>query len=247
LSYNPTNLTDGTISPSASITIATGAVIDVSGRSDGTLSVGNNLQGSGTIRGILNASGMVSPGGGITGGIGTLTVTNTVNLGGTAWMKLNRAGSPNSDRLVSSTAGVITYGGTLVVTNIGAPLQVNDTFTLFSAGTYNNSFGTLVLPNYYTWDTSQLAVSGQVKVTGTSLPGIASVDFSGLAGGSITINATNGAPSGPVVVLTSTNVALPLGSWTPVTTNNFDGSGNLSLPITVDPTLPQSYYLLQVY
>ena len=168
-------------------------------------------------------------------------------LCGTAWMKINRASSPNSDRLVSATASIINYGGTLVVTNIGASLQTGDTFTLFSAATLNSSF-TLVLPNYYTWNTSQLAVSGQVSVTAIlPLPSITNVDYSGLAGGSITLNAVNGTPNGPVSVLTSTNLTLPLSSWTAVTTTTFDGSGNLSLPITVDPTLPQSFYLLQVY
>ena len=81
----------------------------------------------------------------------------------------------------------------------------------------------------------------------TSKPAITNVDFSSLTSGTITINANNGAPSGLVVVLNSTNLILPVINWTPVTTNNFDPSGNLSLPITVDPTLPVSFYLLQAY
>jgi hypothetical protein len=92
-----------------------------------------------------------------------------------------------------------------------------------------------------------LNASGQISVTSTlPPPAITNVDFSGLAGGSITLNAVNGAANGPVTVLTSTNLALPVASWTTVTSTTFDGSGNLSLPITVDPTLPQSFYLLRV-
>jgi hypothetical protein len=73
------------------------------------------------------------------------------------------------------------------------------------------------------------------------------VDFSTLGSGTITLNATNGAINGSLIVLTSTNLALPVINWTPVTTNSFDGSGSLTgLSITVDPTLPQSYFLLQV-
>jgi autotransporter-associated beta strand protein len=241
---------DGSIGNSTNIFISAGAFLDVIGRSDGAmpLNYGQVISGNGVLRGILNTAGggTVSPGGGIAGSVGTLTVTNTINLGGTAWMKLNRATSPNSDRLVSSTASIISYGGTLVVTNIGAPLQVGDTFTLFSAGTLNNAF-TLALPNYYTWNTSQLAVNGQISVTGKSQPAITNVDFSQLSSGTITINANNGAPNGPVNVLTSTNLTLPLASWTTVTSTTFDGNGNLNLPITVDPALPQSFYLLQVY
>jgi hypothetical protein len=101
-----------------------------------------------------------------------------------------------------------------------------------------------VLPNYYFWDTSQLGVNGSITVTNAFRPAISSVDFSGLSGGSITLNATNGLANGPVVVLTTTNLA---GAWTPVTTNNFDGNGNLNLPITVNPALPQSFFELQAY
>jgi len=64
---------------------------------------------------------------------------------------------------------------------------------------------------------------------------------------SFTLNATNGVPSGGVIVMTSTNIALPISYWTPVATNAFDGSGNLSQPIAVNPTLPRSFYPLQGY
>ena len=153
----------------------------------------------------------------------------------------------NSDRLISSTASIINYGGTLVVTNIGVRLQAGDTFTLFNAATRNGSF-TLALPNYYTWDTSQLAASGQITVTGAlPPPSIHNADFSALASGTITLNAINGAPNGPVNVLTTTDLTLPVSSWTTVTTTVFDASGNLSVPITVDPAQTQSFYLLQAY
>jgi hypothetical protein len=92
-----------------------------------------------------------------------------------------------------------------------------------------------------------LTVNGQISVVTAAPPAITNVNFSGLSGGSITINAANGIPNGPVTVLTSTNLVLPLSSWTTVTTTTFDGSGNLSVPITVDPTLPESFYLLQAY
>jgi autotransporter-associated beta strand protein len=245
---------DGTLGNCTNVFINAGAVLDVSGRSDGTmpLNSGQTMSGGGTIVGILNANAntgsTVAPGGGIAGGLGTLTVTGNINLGvsGTTWMKLNRAASPNSDRLVSS-AGAISYGGTLVVTNIGAQLHVGDTFTLFSAATLNNATPfTLVLPDYYTWNTSQLAANGQISVTASSPPAITNVNFSGLLGGSITLNAAHGIANGPVSVLTSTNLSLPLSSWTVVTNVTFDGGGNLSQAIPVDPTLPHSFYLLQV-
>jgi hypothetical protein len=136
-----------------------------------------------------------------------------------------------------------------LVTNIGASLQVGDTFDLFDGGTPNSgTFATLQLPNYYTWYTSQLGVNGTVSVFAIlPPPAITNVDFSTLSAGTIMLNAINGAPNGPVTVLTTENLALPVSSWTTVTTTTFDGSGNLNLAVTVDPALPQSYFLLKVY
>jgi autotransporter-associated beta strand protein len=250
---NPSTSTDASIDDTTNIYISTGAFLDVSGISTFTLALnsGQVICGNGTIRGILDNSsgGIVSAGDGQAGNLGILTVTNNLNLGGTTWLKLNRAESPNSDRLVSSTAGIINFeSGTLVVTNVGGKLQVGDTFKLFSAPTLQNSFNTIILPDYYTWNTANLTVNGTVTVTGTqALPVISSVDFSQLANGTITLNAINGAPNGTVDVLSTTNLALPLDDWTNLTTTTFDGNGDLSLPVTVDPTLPQSYFMLQAY
>ena len=238
---------DGSIDDSATVNLVAGAFLDVSGRSDGTFqnTSTQTLEGRGTILGSLNVNGTVVPGGGFGGNTGTLTVTNAVALNGTAWLKINRANTPNSDQVVS-TLGTLTYGGTLVVTNIGAALKVGDTFTLFSALTYAGAFGNLALPNYYNWDTSQLTVNGTIRVTGVlPPPAFSQVDFSQLANGSITLNAINGALNGPVTVLSTTNLTLPLSSWTTVTTGNFDGSGNYSVSVTADPAAPQEYYLLQ--
>ena len=243
---------DGSIGSSTNIFINAGAFLDASGTSSFTmpLSSGQVLSGNGTITGILDTTGggTVSPGGGTGGGIGILTVTNDINLGGTAWMKINRTNSPRSDLLVSSHS-YINYGGTLRVVNTGPALVPGDTFTLFSGSAYNNSFNNLVFPNYTTWDTSKLATNGSVKYVGPgNPPSFSTVDFSQLAGGTITFNATNGAANGVVIILSSTNLALPASSWTPVVTNNFDGNGNLTgLAVTVDPTQPQEFYTLEAY
>jgi fibronectin-binding autotransporter adhesin len=240
---------DGSIGNSTNIYINAGAFLDVSGRSDTKLPLnsGQVLAGNGTLNGLLDTTpgGTVSAGGGLTGATGVLTVTNAVTLGGTAWLKLNRSSSPTSDKLVSPSS--ITYGGTLVLTNIGTRFMAGDTFTLFSGGGLSGgSFSSIVLPNYYTWNLSQLGVNGTVRVTAVlPPPSFSNVDFSQLANGTITLNAINGSPSGPVTILTTTNLALPLSSWTTVVKTAFDGSGNLNYSATVDPTLPQSYFLLQ--
>lgn len=247
LTNNADTAQDGTISGSTNIFVNSGAFLDVSGRSDLTmpLSSGQVLSGNGTVLGILDTSagGTVSPGGGISGGIGALTVTNKINLGGTAWMKVDRNQSPNSDKLISLSS--INYGGTLLVTNLGAPLQANDTFTLFSGAPLNNSF-TLNLPNYYTWDTSQLGVNGTIRVTAVLPPPSFTSASINQSGGYITLNASNGAPNGPYAILSSTNIALEVSGWTLVQTGNFDSAGNITgLTVTADLAQPQQFYVLQ--
>ena len=254
LSYNPTNSTDGEISGSPTITIAAGTVLDVSGESAGTfaLTSGHILQGNGTVNGILDATGggTVAPGG-ITGNIGTLTVTGNIELGtgGTDWMKLNRAASPNSDRIVCSTGQIFHFGEALIVTNIGAPLQVNDTFTLFGGSMSGfNSYSSITLPGYYTWDTSQLSVNNSIKVTGIlPHPSVTKTDFSGLAGGAITFYTTNGILDTAVNVLSTTNLASPLSSWTVVTNTTFNSYGDLNDPNDPDdPLIPHPGFTIQV-
>jgi autotransporter-associated beta strand protein len=151
-----TNLsgTDGSIADSATINLQSGAFIDVTGLIAPALQLSSStaqlLEGSGTVRGQINvgAASTIAPGGGLNGALGTLTATNTIALNGTAWMKLDRSASPNSDHLVvSSSSAGINYGGTLTVTNAGGTLQSGDNFTIFSAaGGLAGSFSATNLP-----------------------------------------------------------------------------------------------------
>ncbi|HXT12196.1 MAG TPA: autotransporter-associated beta strand repeat-containing protein [Candidatus Angelobacter sp.] len=236
--------TDGFISSSTNIDIEAGAVLDVSKLSGGTLFLGSQtIQGNGTLNGSLSDnSGIVAPGGGIYGGIGTLTVTNTTALFNETWMKLDRTAAQNSDRLVSPSISL--NGSTLIVTNIGPSLKPGDTFTLFS-GTLSGAFGNVILPNYYTWDTNQLALNGTIRVVSFNPPGLG-MDFSQFSSGVITFNATNGLQGGAVSVLSTTNLSLPVSQWTNVVSGFFDGFGNFTSPVTVDPTVPTQFFILSV-
>lgn len=241
-------VTDGSIDFSSFINVGSGTFLDVSGRSDQTLLLGfQELRGRGTVLGSVNANGIgtVAPGDGPNGDTGTLTVTNNVFLTGTAWMKLNRDNIPNSDRLVS-TLGTINLGGTLVVTNVGPRLHMGDTFDLFD-GALAGGFTTVSLANYYTWNTNNLTVDGTISVSGV-LPG-PSLGEIVIDNGNVILTATNGAPDGMFILLTSTNVALPLTSWTPVSTNNFDSTGVINPPIvlTTDPEATQQFYLIEAF
>jgi hypothetical protein len=64
-----------------------------------------------------------------------------------------------------------------------------------------------------------------------------------LAGGNIVFSGTNGYPSAPFTVLTSTNLASP--NWTVVATGSFNGTGAFSVTNAITPGTPQAFYRLQ--
>jgi len=67
----------------------------------------------------------------------------------------------------------------------------------------------------------------------------------GVSGTTLTLSATNGVHGGSYVLLGTTNVAAPLGQWTPILTNSFDGSGNATLSTNViNPAVRSQFYRL---
>lgn len=235
-------LGNGSISNSAEISLASGAILAVTNRVDGTLTLagGQTLQGSGIVQGALtaNAGSSITPG--TNGVIGTLTVSSNATLNGNILLKLNHTTND-----VLSVGGALTYGGTLTLTNISAtPLASGNSFKLFSAGMYQGAFAA-ILPATpgpdLVWNTSNLAVNGTLSIV--SLPQITRIAISGTT---LTIMATNGPANNNYVLLESTNVALPLYLWTPVLTNVFNGSGDINLNTNViSPSHPQEFYILQ--
>jgi autotransporter-associated beta strand protein len=146
--------------------------LDVTGIG-GTLSLtgGQTLAGQGTVAGAVHApaGSIVSPG----ASVGTLTVTGNIHLAGTLLLELNRTNTPsNCDTLVSS-GGSITYGGLLVVTNIGPALQAGDTFHLFPTAVSGFAGVTLATTdatgNVYTW-TNRIGSNGSIQVLSVTPP-----------------------------------------------------------------------------
>ena len=133
----------GSISASALIAVGSGTTLDVSGRSDQTLTLpsGKGLKGSGLLNGNLNtqSGSTLNPG----DTIGTLTVQGGVALNGSLLMELNRTNSPVADQLAVAP-GLIAGGGLLVVTNLGPALQPGDTFQLFNQPV--GGFASIALP-----------------------------------------------------------------------------------------------------
>ena len=67
-----------------------------------------------------------------------------------------------------------------------------------------------------------------------------------VSGGTLVLTGNGGSAGGTYQVLTSTNIALPLSSWTPVLTNFFAADGSFSNAIPMTPPDPQRFYRLQV-
>jgi autotransporter-associated beta strand protein len=157
----------GTMPASPQIAVATGAALNVSGRSDKTLTLnsGQTLSGGGTVVGNLSVSSgaTVSPG----DAIGTLTVQSNIVLSGAIVMELNRDNiGQTNDELVSVT-GNISGGGTLTVTNLGSTLQLGDTFQLFNQPV--SGFASITLPSVAPniW-ANNLAGNGSIKVVAST-------------------------------------------------------------------------------
>jgi hypothetical protein len=92
------------------------------------------------------------------------------------------------------------------------------------------------------WNTSALNTSGTISVSAAPLPRITTIS---LVGGSVVISGTNGPASTGYSVITSTNVTLPLASWTVLGTSSFDGSGNFSFTNGAASD-PLRFYAVQV-
>lgn len=97
--------------------------------------------------------------------VGALSISNTLTLaaGSTTVIEIDKANGVND--LVQGVT-TVTYGGTLVLTNLSA-VAMNDTFKIFQAGSYTGSFSAIVSNPGTTWDTSRLNIDGTVKVLGT--------------------------------------------------------------------------------
>jgi autotransporter-associated beta strand protein len=124
----------GSINISPTINVVTNATLDVTGRTDGTLTVNatQTLMGGGTVLGMVNNLGTLAPG----ASIGTLTIGGNLALDGTSTTRFEVNGSTPANDVVQLGAGV-TYGGVLQIVPSGT-FNAGQTFTLFiGAGATN--------------------------------------------------------------------------------------------------------------
>jgi len=228
------------------VTFVTGPLVvnNLTGSATGTNSVtvtsGGTLSGNGRIAGPVSVGfgATLSPG----SSVGRLAISNDLSLAGaTTIMELDRSAGTNDSVVGIST---VTYGGTLVVTNLAGALGAGDSFKLFSASSYAGTFDSIVLPTLtgsLTWNTNSLGVNGTLSING----GGATIGSVSVVGSNLAMSGSGGPAFTNYVLVASTNVSLPVTSWTALVTNQFDGSGNFSLTTPIDPAIPYRFYRLQ--
>jgi autotransporter-associated beta strand protein len=160
----------------ANTTAVNGGTLLINGStSTGAVVVANSatLGGQGLIKGpiTIQAGGMLAPGADAFS-VGTLRASNSVTLqpGGLTRMKIGKTPLENDMLLVIGRYNTLTYGGTLVVTNVGGTLAAGDSFRLFYAINISGFFIATNLPVLFTnlaWDTSSLS-SGTLTVVSTA-------------------------------------------------------------------------------
>jgi autotransporter-associated beta strand protein len=202
---------------------------------------GGTLSGNGAILGPVSVQpgATLAPG----GSIGSLTISNTLSLAGTTLIELNAALGTN-DSVQGLTQ--VTYGGTLLLTNLGGTMAAGQTFKLFSAASDAGSF-TSVLPaspgpGLY-WNTNNLPLDGTLSVLALPPPTIAGLT---LSGPNLNLSATGGLAGSSVLLLSSTNFSAPLATWLRLATNAFDTTGSVQFTIALDAALSQQFFSLQV-
>ena len=239
----------GSIADSPLITVAAGATLDASARSDNTLTLlgGQTLAGGGMVKGnvSVHAGATLAPG----SAINTLVLNSnlTLNAGSQTIMGADKSSSPSND-LVQVAYSVV-YGGALLITNLGAvSFAAGDSFKLFSAANYSGAFTNIspVIPGLnLAWNTNNLVTNGVLTVISspTPPPKFAAMTRSGT---NFIFAGTNGVPGWPYIVLTTTNLALPLAGWTSSVTNYFSGTGGFSFTNTPPAGPAGQFYLLML-
>ena len=170
---------------------------------------------------------------------------NDLTINGNLTFRVNTSLAQSND--VVNVAGALnnTGIGTLTVNNHGPQLVAGERFYLFNQPLNNGGSLTIIPPTGVIF-TNTLALNGALTVISVSAPPppphILNITLSGT---SLVISGTNGMLNEQYNVLTSTNLALPLGQWTVLPTNTFNGAG-FSITNTVNPNAAQNFYILRV-
>jgi autotransporter-associated beta strand protein len=231
----------GALPGPAEISVGGSGELDVTAANNFTIGATQTLSGYGTITGDVTVNGTLAP----AGFIFTLSFSNdlTLTAGSITAVEISRNTLPAPEQVVC--AGVLTFGGNLVVTQFGNPLEAGDTFDLFGFTGNPGSFNSMTLPaldSRLTWNTDNLSVDGNISVVSTGSPQPQLTNPQLLSATNFVLTVTGGTASGEFRVLSQTNIVEPVANWEILSTNTYDGSGNLTITNLINLAEPQRYF-----
>jgi hypothetical protein len=168
---------------------------------------------------------------------GPLTINNTLTLGGTTFIEINKA-APTND--VIQGISTIAYGGMLTVTNLGGTLAAGDSFKIFYATNYTGSFAMSNLPPLgvgLAWNMNALT-NGTLSIVATLPPQFGAITQT--ADGNFQF--TGSGSAGVAYELdAATNLAPPI-AWNFVTNAMADQNGRFQFSDLLATNFPQRFY-----
>jgi autotransporter-associated beta strand protein len=204
---------------------------------------GGTLGGSGSVGGAttIQSGAALSPG----NSVGTLTFGSSLTLaaGSTNIFEINQSLRMND---AVNVAGVLNYGGTLIVTNLSGNLTAGENFKLFNAKNYSGNFSSLHLPPLGTnlvWNTSGLSNGVLSVALGAVAPQVGQIS---LTGTNLVFRGGGGAAGYPFTVLGSPDLTLPLMDWNVIGTGTFDGDGNFIFSNGINPQPGTQFYQIKI-
>jgi hypothetical protein len=177
----------------------------------------------------------------------------TVSLGSQAisltFTPTSAFGDTNHPSLFISQGALTLSGNTISVNNASAtPLHTGtNTLIQVAGGSISgppNASVTVTGSGIATGGTALISVSGGNVNLVVTAPTPPAINRFAISGGNFVFSGTNGPANSNYVVLTATNVALPLSQWTPVATNTFSGTGTFSVTNAVSGG--KNFYTIEV-
>jgi autotransporter-associated beta strand protein len=236
--------TGSSIAGTTRVGIGAGATFDVSALG------GYTFTGAGPVQTLAGTS---------TSGAGNVAVGgNTVTLNSGAGTLFQANGSSSTIGKISVAGNVTLNNNTVTINVTGSPLGGGTNRLLDCTGTLTGSanitpvFTGLGLASGSATVVTTTGSNGHVDlVVNSALIPTQSAGITGfsLAGNNVVLNGTNGQSGGTYYLLTSTNIADPIGIWTAaatniITTNGVGGAFTFTGTNVVNPNDAQQYYIL---
>jgi autotransporter-associated beta strand protein len=232
---------------SGSTVINAGTLLVNGSTSTGPVTAVNSstLGGGGSIRGPVTIQSGATLAPGSLNAIGTLDMASTVTLQPGSFTRMKTSKSPVTNDVLEATGPQLTYGGTLVVTNLAGALAPGDSFKLFSAPSYAGVFSSIspATPGVgLAWNTTNLTVNGTLSVIATVSPQFNSVAQQG--DGNFQFSGA-GAAGATYELDAATNLSPPI-VWVFVTNAVADQSGLFQFADLQATNFPQRFYRITV-